>query len=205
MSSDLLVDGFLTGIPADGLPTVHGRSPQIAVTVTATTLLGLNDQPGELAGYGPIDADTARQLAADPTGTWRRILTDPASGQVLDYGHTTYRPPQHLTDHIVARDRTCRFSGCTVPARRCDLDHTHPWNDDGVTNADNLAALCRRHHRLKTERIWTYHLDSNARATWTSPTGYHYTTQPPPLSSGNSASALTSGPPDHPPLDPPPF
>lgn len=59
-----------------------------------TALLGANDQPGELAGYGPIPSAVARDLAAG--GTWRRILTDPASGRPLDYGTTHYRPPEHL-------------------------------------------------------------------------------------------------------------
>ncbi len=177
---DLLVDGVLTGIPADGLPTVQGRSPQIQVTIAATTLLGLDNDPGDLAGYGPLDAPTARELAADPTGTWRRILTDPVSGRILDYGRTTYRPPHNLADHITARDRTCRFPGCTVPARRCDLDHAQSWDDGGRTSTANLAALCRRHHRLKTEKIWSYQLDSDATATWTSPSGHHYKTEPEP-------------------------
>ena len=177
---DLLVDGLLTGIPAAGLPTVQGRSPQIQVTVAATTLLGHDDQPGELAGYGPIHADTARKLAADPTGTWRRIVTDPVGGQILDYGRRTYRPPHNLADHITARDRTCRFPGCSVPARRCDLDHIHPWDQGGETKPANLAALCRRHHRLKTEKLWAYELDCDARATWTSPSGHRYVTEPDP-------------------------
>jgi hypothetical protein len=85
----------------------------VQVTVAATTLLGLDNHPGELAGYGPITAQTARHLAAD--ATWRRILTDPISGTVLDVGRTTYRPPQALADHVRIRDRTCRFPGCRHP------------------------------------------------------------------------------------------
>jgi hypothetical protein len=42
----------------------------------------------------PITAQHARDLAADPTGTWRRLLTDPIFGQVIDYGTTRYRPPR---------------------------------------------------------------------------------------------------------------
>ncbi|MGH8836580.1 MAG: hypothetical protein ACRDWG_16525, partial [Actinomycetes bacterium] len=67
------------------------RSPaQIQVTVPATTLLGLTDIPGELAGYGPITAEVARRIVAH--GTWRRLLTDPASGQLLV---TAGRPTAH--------------------------------------------------------------------------------------------------------------
>ncbi|HET6919954.1 MAG TPA: hypothetical protein VFI46_10890, partial [Jiangellaceae bacterium] len=42
-------------------------------------------------------------------GTWRRLLTDPATGALLDHGTTRYTPPQDLIDHILARDGTCRF------------------------------------------------------------------------------------------------
>ena len=53
--------------------------------VALSTLLGFDEQPGELAGYGPIPADLARRMAADPTGTWTRLVTDEL-GQLVDYG-----------------------------------------------------------------------------------------------------------------------
>lgn len=65
----------------------HG-AVDIRVTVPYTALLGANDQPAELAGYGPIPAAVARELAAG--GVWRRILTDPVSGRPVDYGTTRY-------------------------------------------------------------------------------------------------------------------
>jgi hypothetical protein len=94
------------------------------VLVPYLTLIGLADTPGELDGFGPIPASVARRLAAG--GVWRHILTDPATGQGLDYGRTRYRPPQDLIDHVVARDRTCRGIGCDRPARSCQIDHTIP-------------------------------------------------------------------------------
>jgi hypothetical protein len=41
------------------------------------------------------------------------------------------------------------FPGCTVPARRCDLDHRVPY-PVGSTCACNLQPACRTHHRLRT-------------------------------------------------------
>jgi hypothetical protein len=81
--------------------------PAINVCVALSTLLALDDEPGDLAGVGPIPAALARRLAADPTGTWRRLVTDPA-GRLIDYGRRIYQPPPALADHVVARDRTCR-------------------------------------------------------------------------------------------------
>src|SRR6185503_12770612 len=69
--ADVFTDAILSGLPLDGLPTVQGRRPAINVVVSADTLLGLNDQPAHLTGYGPITARTARRLAADSSGTWR--------------------------------------------------------------------------------------------------------------------------------------
>ena len=135
-----------TARPADAAE--GGTAPlraDVHVTVPAGTLLGLSGEPGELAGHGPIPASMARRLAAD--GTWRRILTDPVGGGVLDVGRRSYSPPAALADHVIARDRSCRFPGCGQPARRCDLDHTIPY-PQGPTSAGNLAALCRHQQRL---------------------------------------------------------
>ncbi len=71
--------------------------PVVHVSVALSTLLHLDDQAGEVAGHGPVPAVVARALAADPNGTWRRLLTDD-TGQVLDYGRRTYRPPARLAD-----------------------------------------------------------------------------------------------------------
>ncbi|HEY0217615.1 MAG TPA: DUF222 domain-containing protein [Cellulomonas sp.] len=99
----------------------HGRA-RVRVTVALSTLLGIDDEPADLAGYGPVDATTARALAEG--GIWRRVVTDPLSGTVLDVGRTRYRPPAGMVEHVQARDRTCARPGCSATAESCDLDHT---------------------------------------------------------------------------------
>jgi hypothetical protein len=79
----------------------------VQVIVALSTLLGVDEQPGELDGYGPIPAGLARLLAADPTGTRRRLITDPL-GRLVDSGRTRYRPPSDLADYVRAGDRTCQ-------------------------------------------------------------------------------------------------
>ncbi|CAN5286715.1 hypothetical protein BH20ACT5_BH20ACT5_23210 [soil metagenome] len=145
------------------------------LTAPFAVLAGLSEDPALLAGYGPITAGAARELAAD--ATWRRILTDPISGTVLDVGRTSYPPPAGLADHVRTRDGTCRFPGCRQPAGRTDLDHTIPY-PHGSTAATNLAALCRAHHRLKTFTTWTVDQTGDGTLTWTSPTGQRHTTRP---------------------------
>jgi hypothetical protein len=171
--ADALI-AIITG--ADTTP----MQPLVQITVRAGTLLGEDEAPAELAGYGPIPAGMARRIAEDVTGTWRRILTDPATGAVLDVGRTSYRPPAALIRHVIARDATCRFPGRRQPARRCDLDHIQPW-PTGPTAANNLIALCRRHHRLKHSGRWQITAGGGNTLTWTTPAGRKYTTHPPPI------------------------
>lgn len=145
------------------------------VTVAWTTLAGIDELPAQLAGYGSITAAHARQLAAD--ATWQRLLTDPASGTVLDVGTTRYRPPAALAALVRARDGTCRWFGCRRPAERCDLDHTEPHPREPTADR-NLEALCRAHHRLKTHTAWSVAQHDGGMLTWTSPTGQRVITEP---------------------------
>jgi hypothetical protein len=159
-------------LPATGSADGRGRvtvATQINVTIPIDSLAGLTDTPGTLSGYGVLPADLARRLAAGDT-RWRHILTDRATGAVLDVGTWSYRPPTALDRHVRTRDVTCRFPGCTVPASECDLDHLIPF-PQGPTNAQNLHALCRRHHRLKHDDHWTVEPLPNAGLRWTSPLG----------------------------------
>lgn len=181
------------GTPAGRPPTSRRRRARADVVVAATTLLGLDEQPGELPGYGPIPAELARRLAAG--ATWRRILTDPATGTILDVGRTRYRPPAGLDSHVRTRDQRCTFPGCRVPATLCDLDHTVPY-PAGPTADLNLGPDCRHHHRGKHEAGWTLAQTEPGTFTWTLPSGHTYTTQPPPLPGTPGWVAAPSRPPD---------
>jgi len=167
----------------DGVASRRGRvQVRVGVTVGLTTLLGLDQLPGELAGYGPIPAEMARELAAQ--GTWRRLITDPVTGALLDYGRTRYRPPASLTAHLIARDQTCTFPSCRVRADRCDLDHRVPFDPDvggGDTSEANLAALCRTHHRLKQQPGWSVTARPEGTLSWQTPTQHVYLRRPLPM------------------------
>jgi hypothetical protein len=203
-----LASGRLGG---DGiaLSTAQGRRPHIQVTVPLSTLIGIDDHPGELTGYGPIPAGVARRIAAD--GVWRRLLTDPATGRLLDYGTTRYSPPQDLRDVIIGRDRECVFPTCTMPAHRCQVDHTIP-HPDGPTAQTNLGPPCEPHHDLKTRWGWQLDQPEEGRFIWTSPIGKRYANEPaqigpiietvPPVANSASADPPTTDDPD-PPDDPP--
>jgi hypothetical protein len=151
--ADTLVDLVLTGRP-DGNPPPDAAVPAsvsvtLLVTVPVSTLAGIGDEPAHLDAYGPLDAALVRLLAHQPGTVLHRMVTEPVTGRLLAVDPTRYRPTPEVDTFVRLRDATCRWPGCTRSARTCDLDHVVPW-PDGPTTADNLIALCRGHHRLKT-------------------------------------------------------
>ena len=94
---------------------------------------------------------------------------DPADSPVV---------PDRHRELVAVRDQTCVFPWCTRPARGCDCDHTVPHNRAGPTCPCNLAALCRRHHRVKTHGGWTYTTLEPGTYLWRSPHGYQYLRDP---------------------------
>jgi uncharacterized protein DUF222 len=194
--ADLLIDAVLTGLPADALPRRHGRQPTISVVIAASTLIGSDHQPGWLAGYGPITADTARRLAADPTGTWRRMITDPTTGNLLDYGTTTYRPPQNLADYLLARDPVCIFPGCNQPSYLCQVEHCRPFDQGGPTSPANTAPVCSRHHNAKTHGPFSYRHNPDGSYTWTDGHAHQYITHRPLRPAAAAPDQTGTGPPE---------
>ena len=165
---------ILSGALAQNVDDVrpHRRPVTVNVTIDLPTLLGLAENPGQLSGYGAIPASVARELASD--ATWKRFITDPQTGNLLDYGREKYEPPQALVDFLLARDRTCRFPGCRQSASRADIDHAQSWEIGGETTPENLGLLCRRHHRLKTHGKWSLVSNADGSCNWTSPVGKNY-------------------------------
>ena len=151
--------------------------PRVYLTVPVLTMLGHSDGPAELDGYGPIDPDTALQLAAHAP-SFRRILTHPETGAYLSYGRKSYRVPADLAGYLRVRDGGCRFPGCSRRAASSDIDHTRDWAAGGSTSHENLAHLCRKHHRLKHNTGWQMTQLPGGDIRWTSPTGREYTSTP---------------------------
>jgi hypothetical protein len=147
----------------------HGRPITVNLTIDLPTLLGLSENPGQLSGYGAIPATVARELAAD--GKWRKFITDPTTGNLLDFGRESYLPPQALRDFLLARDKTCRFPGCRRSGIKGEIDHAIPWEEGGETSPKNLGLLCKRHHQLKTHGGWKLESFEDGSCEWTTPLG----------------------------------
>ncbi|MCR2825448.1 HNH endonuclease signature motif containing protein [Microbacterium sp. zg.Y909] len=175
--ADVLTDLLLTGhatapVSAGSIPETAAITAHVQITIPAATLTGEGTEPAELVGYGPIDPDTARHLAATAE-VWERLFTSPTTGAVLQVD--TYRPSMQMRRFLDARDEHCRFPGCRRPARQCDGDHTIDAALGGATRVTNLANLCPgRHHPVKHGTAWSVVQKPDGILEWTSPTGRVY-------------------------------
>ncbi|QPZ37582.1 HNH endonuclease signature motif containing protein [Paramicrobacterium chengjingii] len=181
ITADAVLDATMTGFTVDVSSRDELRAakirPTVRVTVPVMTLLGRSDEPGTLEGYGPIDADTARELAADAP-SFTRLLTHPETGTVLSVGRDSYAVPADLRRLVEIRDETCGFAGCNRPASQCDIDHRHDWQYGGETSSDNLQPLCTSHHPLKHESTWQVNRADDGTIVWTSPLGRQFMVRP---------------------------
>jgi Domain of unknown function (DUF222) len=211
------------GGPGPGPGPGQAPAPSVAALVTITiplaTYEGRSDTPGEADGFGVLDADEARALAAAaarhprtrwcvtalnsdgtaaahaclpgrhpppgpaPPGTRPPNLKTPlipvARGP-CDHAHAEigYHPSRKLAHLIRARSATCTAPGCRRPAARCDLDHTVPWDQGGVTCECGLAPLCRHHHRCKQAEGWWLEQPEPGVLVWHTPSGRRHATAP---------------------------
>ena len=173
----------ITG-PAAGQPVLVSREWLAETAETAGSQVApchpvtgaLLEPPPPTARGGRRDSDALCDYHRDREATSHNHH-EPAAGVAAAAGTDAYRPSARMARRIRARDRRCRFPGCTVAAVFCDLDHVRPW-PAGRTADDNLLCLCRRHHRVKQRRGWRVTLGPDGVATWTDPTARVRTTYP---------------------------
>jgi Domain of unknown function (DUF222) len=161
------------GRPDCAAATKPPASP-VAIHVIApqATLDGTGQSPAsEMGADGLITPELLRELAKSAS-----LVPLPHPGDAPP--EPRYTPSQALADFVRARDLTCRWPGCEVPATRCDVDHTIPHAQGGPTHASNLKCYCRTHHLVKT--FWGWHDQQLADGTLilTSPGGHTYVTTP---------------------------
>jgi hypothetical protein len=180
LRADILADLLLTGTPSahgdgDALSAIRAH---VQITIPVLTAAGQSDEPALLAGYGPIDRETAQGLAAGAPG-WDRVMFHPWTGSLRAVDR--YQPGAELRRFLRVRDERCRFPGCTQRPWRCDLDHTVDHAFGGETCACNLAHLCRRHHVVKHATCWKVKQLGGGTLEWISLTGRRYIDRPPSL------------------------
>jgi hypothetical protein len=173
--ADLAV-GWLAG---DDPPTAAKVRPMLLIPMLS--LLGESDQPIELPGYGSIDRRSAARLFAKAP-SFRRVATDPFTGEILDYDRTRYRPTKAQRDFVALRFESCIDPTCSRTATDSEVDHLEEWvRDMGSTNRDNLFPLCERGNLRKNLSRIASERRPSGKVSITTPTGYAVTSDPPPF------------------------
>jgi hypothetical protein len=144
-------------VSQDGTAIAHGCAP-------GRRTLGTITETGTAAG---IAARLGIQLTPITAGACQHAHAEP--------GYTPSRKLRHL---IQARNTRCAAPGCGRPAAACDLDHTVPWEDGGITCECDLSPLCRVHHQIKQAQGWKLEQPQPGVLIWNSPSGLTRTTTP---------------------------
>ena len=143
--------------PSDlgGVDDLVGAPPPatVIVRVDLAALRRGRALPGELSeldGHGPVPVEVVSGLLDDAFVAC--VFTE--AGDIRAVAHLGRTVNAHLRTALALRDRHCVVPGCGV-AYTLEIDHVHPLERGGRTELDNLALLCRHHHRLKTYEGWT--------------------------------------------------
>ncbi len=133
------------GSLTDDVPT---RTPSV---VTAAMLTGSGAElVPQYADGTSVPRPVLDKLACD--GGLNRVIFG-ARSQVLDVGRTErlFTGPRRTA--VIARDKHCRYPGCTAPPVLCECHHIEHWaRDHGSTSVDNGILLCFHHHELVHDR-----------------------------------------------------
>ena len=145
---------------------------RVIVTISQDHITPGNDLPVIL------QRTMAAAAKAAENARLQAIADTAAGGCAHALASAAYAPPPRLRDFITARDGTCRFPTCRQPVRRCDLDHSVPYQKGGKTCSCNLGGLCRFHHILKQHHLWQLVQPEPGSFAWITPTGRTYYAQP---------------------------
>jgi hypothetical protein len=147
--ADALAARLLGTVGEDGEITWDRETPQVEVQIVMdlATLRGENENPCLLDGM-PITADLARDFAGYAKA-FRRMVTAPVTGHLLDYGRRVYLPDT-LRTFVRARDGHCTTPVCTIHAEPLmQMDHGTRF-PQGPSNTTNAHLRCLTCHQLKT-------------------------------------------------------
>ncbi|MGH3587600.1 MAG: DUF222 domain-containing protein, partial [Pseudonocardia sp.] len=152
---DAMVEACRLLMGVDVLPTSHGATPRLSLTMDLADLLA-SVGTGLLDTGEDLSASAVRRLACDAEIIPMVLGTH---SEILDVGRTRRLVTDALFKALVVRDRHCTFPGCRRPPIACDAHHIEHWLDGGGTGLGNLALLCRAHHTLIHNTPWEIRLN----------------------------------------------
>jgi Domain of unknown function (DUF222) len=125
------------------------RAPrELVIHVDAETLINKDHEGRCHLEDGPaVSAALARRVGCDA----EVVTVIERGGAPLDLSKHRRGISAKQRRALQIRDATCRFPGCSVPARETDGHHIRHWIDGGLTELDNLVSLCAFHHQRHHE------------------------------------------------------
>jgi hypothetical protein len=164
-----------------GVTPRRRREVVLHVHLAQAALHGFGDGIATLCSHTgrPLGQVTVEQVQ-DWCAPGAQVVVKPVLDLAETIRSTGYQPSPRLREQTVALNPTCVFPYCHRPAQHLDLDHIQPYDTldpDTATTSENLAPLCRRHHRVKTHgHGWTYLRLGPAEHLWTSPHHHQWVT-----------------------------
>ncbi|MHB1912793.1 MAG: HNH endonuclease signature motif containing protein [Acidimicrobiales bacterium] len=144
--ADALMDGVAVAMAHMGEGHASGADRYLGLHLVAEVAdsSGLPGGPAELVDGSPLDKEVAARIACDASFITHLIR---AGGEPLYLGRKVRDWTTAQRRAITVRDRgRCRFPGCTRGIT--DIHHVLEWEEGGLTDVNNGAMLCGRHHSL---------------------------------------------------------
>lgn len=151
------------GVPDTASSTSTADQYQVIIHVDRSAMA---DSPRSEA-RSDLPVESVRRLSCD--GSVVSIESD-RNGVPFDIGRKRRTVPAVLKCALWARDRHCRFPGCSH-TRFVDAHHVEHWARGGETKLDNLMLLCSHHHRLVHEGGFQIFVDSDGHRSFRRPDG----------------------------------
>lgn len=180
-----------------GGPT--GRTPDPKVTVSVVVDLDAlrrghmgEGERCEIPGVGPVSVEYVRSLLGEALV---ELLIAKGTDVTTVYSAGRH-VPRRVRSALLLRDPRCVVPGCDA---RLGLENDH-WVTDfakgGLTSLDNLARLCRRHHRDRTHHGFTLAKEGDTWS-WVAPE-HPFTPKRPRTKRRPRSQGLPKGPPADP-------
>ena len=193
--------------PEAASPVEEARQRPLETTKpTRQVVLHIHLSEAALKGAPEIDPDTGKlglhlarvdnhhqTLTADAVRDWlavpgTHITVKPVIDLHDQIAVDSYEIPDRISQRVKLKRTMCVFPHCTRTSARTDLDHIDEYvppnrgGPPGQTSTQNLAPLCRRHHRAKThpspDGQWDYQQLTPTTWLWTSPHDIRYLVHP---------------------------
>ncbi|HQV83067.1 MAG TPA: HNH endonuclease [Ornithinibacter sp.] len=143
----------------------HGGADGAAGSAHAVhVIMSLEDLQAR-TGCGEVLGSTATGTMLSPQ-VLRRLACEAdliphvlgTAGEDLDLGRVVRLFTRAQRRRLLRRDRGCTYPGCTAPAAWAKAHHVVHWVDGGLSDIDNAALLCQRHHTLVHQRRHVAHV-----------------------------------------------